>query len=30
MIFMTTLSKLSFQEKGHGLFKKKRGMLKKA
>ena len=23
MIFMTTLSKLSFQEKGHGLFLKK-------
>ena len=23
MIFMTTLSKLSFQEKGHGLCKKK-------
>ena len=29
MIFMTTLSKLSFQEKGHGLCKKKRDMLKK-
>jgi len=29
MIFMTTLSKLSFQEKGHGLFKKKEACSRK-